>query len=523
MKMFKKAFRILASAMLTAAVAFAPIAGVTASASSVSAAQEAVASGAHRCNVDKPGEGYSFVQIEGNFTQTPVEEIINLINSYRLEACENGYPKPWNPSMPLTMADYHPIKWSRELQETAMLRAAEASLTGYHFSLVNTGVSYDFNMWNRSYGMGYGNENLAYTSSLLNAVRMWYSERDAWVNQTSAQTGHYTALINPNHEYCGLASFNSTSAGVFSSGTYSTVTGHEIDQTCIDTSVYDSQIAVIRNDSIQAVNITCEDNEFLVGESSILKARGVLSIYAYLGGAWSNVGFKQISGIPIIADEWGSDNPEIVSVDSLGNVTAVALGSAQVYCVIAGMRYTGTVNVVEPALVVTPSSTPIPSANPAPSSSSVSSSVVAPTSSAPAAPSFTSSEPGVAGFVDRLYGVALGRTADPVGRAYWINRATNGSATGADLARGFLYSPEFLGKNTSNEVFLTTLYSTFFNRTPDSTGRAYWLNRMANGMNRQEVINGFINSIEWDDLCVSYDIESGSGAAANRSSRSVAR
>lgn len=120
---------------------------------------------------------------------------------------------------------------------------------------------------------------------------------------------------------------------------------------------------------------------------------------------------------------------------------------------------------------------------------------------------------GASGFIERLYTVALGRTSDPVGAQYWLDKVTSGYSTGADLARGFLYSDEFLGKNMSNDDFLTVLYRTFFDREADPAGRAYWNARLESGMTRQQVVDGFINSVEWYNLCSSYGIRSGSAAA----------
>lgn len=124
----------------------------------------------------------------------------------------------------------------------------------------------------------------------------------------------------------------------------------------------------------------------------------------------------------------------------------------------------------------------------------------------------TSSE-GAQAFVNRLYTVALGRNQDPEGASYWLSRLGTGSVTGADVARGFLYSQEFLGKNISNEEFVETLYRTFFNRASDPQGKAQWVSQLNNGAGRQSVIEGFINSVEWYQLCNSYGIPSGSAAA----------
>lgn len=125
------------------------------------------------------------------------------------------------------------------------------------------------------------------------------------------------------------------------------------------------------------------------------------------------------------------------------------------------------------------------------------------------------SEPGVGGFVERLYTVALGRASDPSGKADWINRVMTQGYTGADVAEGFLYSDEFLGKSMTNSGFLNVLYATFFNRTPDEGGKNNWLNAMAAGMSKREVIQGFINSTEWANLCLTYGILSGGTGVPN--------
>ncbi len=118
-------------------------------------------------------------------------------------------------------------------------------------------------------------------------------------------------------------------------------------------------------------------------------------------------------------------------------------------------------------------------------------------------------ESGIEGFVERLYTVALGRQSDPAGKADWINRVRVGGNTGADLARGFLFSDEFLSKNMSNSDFVDVLYATFFDRPADEH-KADWLGLMDSGWTKTQVIDGFINSTEWANLCLTFGIASGS-------------
>ncbi|MBO4637492.1 MAG: DUF4214 domain-containing protein [Clostridiales bacterium] len=148
------------------------------------------------------------------------------------------------------------------------------------------------------------------------------------------------------------------------------------------------------------------------------------------------------------------------------------------------------------------SDTPAPS-TPAPSTP-------APSTPAPVTePASPSEGYSVSDFVERLYTVALGRSSDPVGKSEWIAAVTERGETGADLARGFLYSPEFLNKDVSNTDFVKVLYRTFFNREPDAEGLAGWVAVLDNGEPKQNVIEGFINSTEWANLCLLYGIRNG--------------
>ncbi len=72
----------------------------------------------------------------------------------------------------------------------------------------------------------------------------------------------------------------------------------------------------------------------------------------------------------------------------------------------------------------------------------------------------------VGDFIERLYQNILGRHSDEGGMQSWRQAAASG-ATGADIASGFLYSPEFLNKPISNAEFIQILYRVFFDREAD--------------------------------------------------------
>lgn len=122
---------------------------------------------------------------------------------------------------------------------------------------------------------------------------------------------------------------------------------------------------------------------------------------------------------------------------------------------------------------------------------------------------------GVAGFIDRIYTIALGRSSDVSGKTYWINQITYNGKSGADIARAFLLSQEFKNKNYSNDQFISILYRVFFDRNADASGLSFYKNKMANGWTQAQVINAFINSTEWANTCLRYGVKSGSTMSPN--------
>lgn len=103
-------------------------------------------------------------------------------------------------------------------------------------------------------------------------------------------------------------------------------------------------------------------------------------------------------------------------------------------------------------------------------------------------------------FVVRSYDTLLGRAADEEGMRYWVSLLNNGTG-GTEIIKGFIGSQEFIGRDMSDEYFVDVLYRVFFNRTPDDAGREYWLSKLASGVSRDEVLEGFIGSEEWVATC----------------------
>lgn len=108
-------------------------------------------------------------------------------------------------------------------------------------------------------------------------------------------------------------------------------------------------------------------------------------------------------------------------------------------------------------------------------------------------------------FVERFYSTILGRDGDPGGVNIWTDGLYTGVRTGADVARGFIFSPEFTARNMSDADFVATLYRAFFDRQPDGA-QATWVAQLQSGVPRETVVNGFINSREFSNLATLYGI-----------------
>jgi len=120
-------------------------------------------------------------------------------------------------------------------------------------------------------------------------------------------------------------------------------------------------------------------------------------------------------------------------------------------------------------------------------------------------------EPSIADFVERLYTIALDRPSEPEGKAFWVNEIESGNRTGGDCAHFFLIeAQEFLNRGLTAEDFVETLYLTFFDRASEPAGKKFWVDSLKSGkMTKENVINGFIDSTEWCNVCATYGVKSG--------------
>ncbi len=320
----------IAASVLATAIAVISIslnfAGNTAFAVEASAQSDSSALTVLPTDVDTVSDNNVFIGIEGEYI-CEIQAALDLINSYRKEACEEGVTNP-STNKPLTTNDYVPIKWSSDLEYIARIRAAEASLTMNHARLT------DKSIWFKSpNGISSTGEVLAWNwgRTMTQGIKQWYEEKYDWVNNTGNVTGHYTQMIDPCNLYVGLATFfnqhttyPNTTAGEFSgrSGldeTKGQSTG-EIIQKLEASKSYLSNLAVTENGSRFSLTAT-------------------VKVTDYWGGTTTSKGIEILSGV-----EWTSSDTNVVAVDSFGNITKKSNGSATVSASFDGEIYEMTFN-----------------------------------------------------------------------------------------------------------------------------------------------------------------------------------
>ena len=114
---------------------------------------------------------------------------------------------------------------------------------------------------------------------------------------------------------------------------------------------------------------------------------------------------------------------------------------------------------------------------------------------------------GVSGFVKRMYEVVLDRECEAVGYNYWGKQICMHKFGGSDMAVHFVFSQEYVEKETTDKEYVTMLYRAIMGREPESDGMKFWLKSLKDGKTRRWVLNSFIDSKEYSNICESYGIE----------------
>lgn len=110
----------------------------------------------------------------------------------------------------------------------------------------------------------------------------------------------------------------------------------------------------------------------------------------------------------------------------------------------------------------------------------------------------------IRGFVTRLYEKCLGRTPDASGMATWVRVLSDGSWTAERVAWGFIFSREYTNRHVSDSEYVKMLYRVYMDREADPDGYNTWMNCLAGGWSREQVMEGFSRSVEFRNICARY-------------------
>lgn len=266
------------------------------------------------------------IGLEGKYATVDEEAkqiILDMLNGIRKEACDNGYPHPYDRSVKLTPEDYVPIKWSNVVEQIAAMRAAEASVCIAHQRL---SADEDYVFFN-GYGFQTWSEVLAWnwsdatTNGIIFGINQFYSEKDDWLNNTpGAVTGHYTAMILPYHTHIGIAGFRNEYAAFRLSVAAQFAMEGDIDETPagLGGKVYQK----VKADRNLVTNLTLKCKS-VIAPGETVSPIAEADITKYSSGYASSGHGPVFSGL-----RWKSSNISVLYVDEYGNVKGLKDGKA---------------------------------------------------------------------------------------------------------------------------------------------------------------------------------------------------
>lgn len=277
-------------------------------------------------DVASASNGCTMLGIYGSY-YSQAQEALDKLNEIRKEACEAGnIPDPRDPSRMLTSDDYKPLRWSRDLESIARIRAAEAGIS-FNFMASGHDRPSDKDTFSLSFhGVSSNCEDLAYCwgKSMTEGVLLWKSEQKDWVDQNlSNETGHYKSMINPKYNYVGLGDFYSEAAPY-----PNTVAGEFSTRTGLNETMQDVQTDVIQK--VEISNKYIKEN-FLDGTDTI-KTEQTSSLTAKvrleLTRSNGKVSTREIWSVQPLT--YSSSDRTIATVDNNGNVTGLTNGDVTI-------------------------------------------------------------------------------------------------------------------------------------------------------------------------------------------------
>lgn len=274
------------------------------------------ASGVLPADFTAPRTGNVMIKVSGTYTKADISKVIKRVNAIRKEACEEGVKDPQS-QKPLTPDDYRPVKWSAELERFALLRSVEISIIEGHWRPAG-GDCFDNNVQLSGY---HSAENIAFGYSLMNSIEAYYSEKEDYVQDREAVTGHYTSMIDPEYTLIGIGAFTREGHYMTSAMEFGCEYGDN-----------DASQAGISGSAVQLIEVSVSEHIsslMLSGSKTIgVGSKSTITAEAEINGE----SFPVYSGL-----KWTSSNTSAAKVSQKGVVTAAGSGTAVIKASAGGL------------------------------------------------------------------------------------------------------------------------------------------------------------------------------------------
>ena len=278
-----------------------------------------------------PQSGYIMIGVEGVDDTSAQQEMIDLINQVRYEACYDGKtPDPRDKSRMLQPGDYVPMQLGVNSTKAAQIRSAEASVYLGH-TRPNGNSCFEVARALDTRGGSRG-ENLAWNSQAgsVGGIKQWIAERNAYLRLEFDQSGHYSSIINPSFRYTGMATFNPVNDNV--SFNWSCTAGeYASEDTPVESYAGAQNQRLIQKMEVPVSSVTNLD---ITGENILITGNEEqLNLLATV--FFDGVAKNTVIDCPVYDGiTWSSSNPSVLSVNENGKVNALRDGSATITAVI---------------------------------------------------------------------------------------------------------------------------------------------------------------------------------------------